>query len=458
MTTTYTRAALSVAAVLAGSIATAEPFKSVGQFDGRIGASGPDRGPIFAGSSAEISGQGFAPGQPVTLRQSGEDLNGGSPFSADAEGNLSATVEIPDDAEPGLYPVVVELGGESPFATTFDLKVARELGDIGADLFEIRSVPVVRNPYQVAVTADAIYVTGAVGRPPVKESTLVKLDRETLEVLAEATPPEAPSREDGSRGGLFAVYGIGVAEEAGQVWVTNTRQDTVAVYDSADLSLIKQFEPGVVGNSRDAVAHGGKVYVSATFEPRVHVFDTGTLEEIKVIDLESVRHGQTFTAASLSVAPEADKLFVSSFRSEEVAVVDLTTDTQIGGFAVDHSVDTIGLAATPDGKRVYTVAQGNDAVSIIDTMTGETLKQVNVGANPLNAAVEPVSGNVFIALREGDSVAVISSEGEILANLDVGSTPNHLVADGSGGIYVVNKSGGEGDPTADRLSHITQAD
>ena len=101
MTTTYTRAALSVAAVLAGSIATAEPFKSVGQFDGRIGASGPDRGPIFAGSSAEISGQGFAPGQPVTLRQSGEDLNGGSPFSADAEGNLSATVEIPDDAEGG---------------------------------------------------------------------------------------------------------------------------------------------------------------------------------------------------------------------------------------------------------------------------------------------------------------------------------------------------------------------
>ena len=195
--------------------------------------------------------------------------------------------------------------------------------------------------------------------------------------------------------------------------------------------------------------------MTATYEPTVHVFDTETLEELAPIELHSARRGQTFASASLSLAPEAGQLFVSSLRSDEVAVIDLATGAQTGGFPVENSVGTIGLAASPDGSRVYTVAQGNDAVTILDTATGEALAQVNVGANPLNAVVEPVSGNVFIALRAGDAVAVISPEGEILANLDIGSTPNHLTQDGQGNVYVVNKSGGEDDPTAHRLTRIT---
>lgn len=448
---------VALAALLAGG-AAADPFAALGGFDGRLGASGPDRGPIVAGGTAQINGNGFAPNQPVMLRQNGEALNGGTAYEADAEGGFSAEITIPEGAAPGLYPVVAELGGAAPYALTFDLKVSRALEPLGTELFEVTSAPAVRNPYQVAVTDQALYVTGAVGRPPVKQSALAKLDPATLEVLAEVSPKAAPARADGSDGGLFAVYGIGVAEDAGQVWVTNTRQNTVAVYDAEDLSLIKQFPPEAVGHPRDAVAHGGKVYVSATFEPYVHVFDTETLEEVAQIELASSRRGQTFASASLALAEEAGKLFVSSLRSEEVAVIDLASDSQSGGFAVEGSVSTIGLAASADGRRVYTVGQGNDMLTILDAESGEKLGAVNVGANPLNVTVEPQSGNVFVALRGAHAVVVVSPEGEILANLDVGSTPNHLTHDGTGHVYVVNKSQGEDDPTGDRLSRITAAD
>lgn len=447
--------ALTTVLALVAGMATAEPFTALGRFDGRFGAAGPDRGPIFAGGEAQIMARGLTPGQEVVLRQGGEALNDGAPYVANEEGALEATLPIPADAVVGLHPVVAELDGDAPYALTFDLKVSKDLGEIGADRYETQSVEIVRNPYQVVTGATGIYVTGAVGRPPVMESELARLDPETLEIVARVTPAEAPAREDGRPGGVFAVYGIGLAEAAGQVWVTNTRQDTVAVYDANDLSLIKQFAPGTVGHPRDAVHHDRKVYVTATFEPTVHVFDTETLEELAPIELHSARRGQTFASASLSLAPEAGQLFVSSLRSDEVAVIDLATSTQTGGFPVENSVGTIGLAASPDGSRVYTVAQGNDAVTILDTATGEALAQVNVGANPLNAVVEPVSGNVFIALRAGDAVAVISPEGEVLANLDIGSTPNHLTQDGQGNVFVVNKSGGEDDPTAHRLTRIT---
>ena len=126
-----------------------------------------------------------------------------------------------------------------------------------------------------------------------------RIEPSDLAIPEPADPPE-PSEAyvDGSDGGVFAVYGIGVDAEAGQVWVTNTRQDTVAVYSTEDLSLIKQFEPGTVAHSRDVVAFGGKAYVTATFEPRVHVFDTETLEELAPIELTSARRGEPSSIAS----------------------------------------------------------------------------------------------------------------------------------------------------------------
>ncbi|MBY6006069.1 ATP-binding protein [Salipiger bermudensis] len=431
--------ALSALVIASAGMAAAEPFSALGSFDGRIGASGPERGPILPGGEAQIMGRGFAPGQPVSLRQNGEAL-AGSPFAADGEGNLAASLTIPGSAQAGVYPVVVELGGEVPFATTFDLKVSKQLGSVNADAYTQTAAQVATRPYQVAVGAEALYVTSAVGRPPVRESELLKLDPETLEILAKAVPEAAPAREDGSDGGLFAVYGVGVAP--GQVWVTNTRQNTVAVYDSADLSLIKQFAPGTVSHPRDAVHHDGKVYVSATFEPTVHVFDTETLEELEPIALSSSRRGQDFTAASLSLAPEAGKLFASSLRSEEVAVIDLASGEEVAVWPVPGSTSTIGLAASPDGSRVYTVAQGNDAVTVLDGASGEVLRQVNVGASPLNAVVDAATGHVYVAVRGGHAIAVLDPEGTLVANLESNATPNHLASDGEGHVFVVDQGTG----------------
>ena len=63
--------------------------------------------------------------------QGGETLEGG-PFSADDAGELAASITIPEGAAPGIYPVVVELGGEAASATILDLKVSTDPGDVNA--------------------------------------------------------------------------------------------------------------------------------------------------------------------------------------------------------------------------------------------------------------------------------------------------------------------------------------
>ena len=69
-----------------------------------------------------------------------------------------------------------------------------------------------------------------------------------------------------THGAVYAVYGVGVDDTHGNVWVTNTRQNSIAVYRQKDLSLVHQFPVDAVPHARDVVVDGtrGKVFASAT--------------------------------------------------------------------------------------------------------------------------------------------------------------------------------------------------
>src|SRR5690606_30172050 len=147
----------------------------------------------------------------------------------------------------------------------------------------------------------------SVGRPPVTRSQLVRVDPATLQVETSVTPENVPDHNDGR---VFAVYGVDVDDEAGTVWATNTREDTVAVYRQSDLSLVKQFEPGLAPHARDVVIvpGQGKAYVTSPTEPLITVFDTAKLEPRGSIELKSGRRGEKFGAMSAALDAKNGKL------------------------------------------------------------------------------------------------------------------------------------------------------
>ncbi|MBE9636798.1 YncE family protein [Salipiger mangrovisoli] len=438
---------------LMASAALSDPFTNLAKgFEGQMVAEGLNRAPITAGGSAEVRGRGFVPGQTVVLRQNGVVLTEGTPITADDKGEFRTEIAIPEGAEPGLYPVVAEIA-EPGYALTVDLKISPVLPDVGA--LDITSQKLVPGLYQVAETPDALYVTSAVGRPPVTESKLLKLDPQSFEILAEITPEEAPDRPDGRDGGVFAVYGVGVEETQGQVWVTNTRQDTVAVYSAEDLSLIKQFEQGAVPHPRDALAHDGKVYVTATFEPTIHVFDAATLEELAPIELSSGKRGETFGTASMHIDEASGTLYVVSLDTDEVATVDLASGEETAVTPLPLSKRTIGVGYDAKTGRIFTAGVNTDNVLIVDAATGETLHDVPVGSGPLNIAFDTENDLAWVAVRGSDSLVAVSPEGEVVAKTQIGSFPNHLIAASDGGVYVVNKSKGQDDATGDHISRVT---
>lgn len=450
--------ALVLAAATGGALAQVA-FDSVDtEYAGRVRAVSATQGqPILPGSDVKVTGQNFKPGQTVTIARGVAPL---AEATADAEGKFEAGFTLPADAVPGMHPLV--LTAASPYhAETVDLKISPDVPLSGADAFALTAGKLVPGLYQAAYSArnDAIFVTSAVGRPPVSQSALLKVDPATLKIVAQATPPAAPARQDGSEGGFYAVYGIAVDDAQDSVWVTNTRQNTVAVYRQSDLSLVKQFEPGVVPHARDVAVDekNGKAYASPVGNPFIPVFDTATNAFLKNIDIASTVRGKQFSPASLRFDAGSGKLYVVSLSTAEVAIIDTATDAVEKVFPVKGALNAIGIAYDGETNRVLVAGQNSDNLLIVDAASGETLKNVAVGAGALNVAFEPVSRRAFVANRDAGTVAVVDLDGNLVANLDLSPLANHVLADGKGDVLAVNKSRNPDDPNGDRIVRISPA-
>lgn len=450
-------------ALLLGACATGPSFEApADDFKGRISV--VDTPAVVPGAEVKIAGQGFAPGQKVQLSYGGVAL--GAAATADAEGKFRTSFVVPANAPTGQHPVVVNATGPTA-AVVHPLKVSPKLPLSGQDKFTLASQKLVQGLYQSAYSAktDRVFVTAAVGRPPVAQSELVKINAQTLAVEARVSPAKAPAQtpppgQQARDPGLYAVYGVAVDDANGTVWVTNTRQNTVSVYRQSDLGLVKQFEPGAVPHARDVVvdAAGGKAYASPVGHPAIKVFDTKTLQPLPEIKIETSvkgRDAKPFSPMSLELDAANGKLYTVSMSTNEAAVIDLRSGRTEKVFVVDGAKGASGVGYDPKTRRLFVASQGSDNVVIADVATGKALHDVKVGAGPLNVAVDSARGLAYVPSRGSDTVTVVSADGKIVGNLPAGSNPNHVAADGKGNVYLINKTRGQNDPVGDRITRIT---
>lgn len=441
---------LGLALLLATGAAGAQVFAQPDtHFTGSIRATASM---VLPGTETGIEGSGFTPGQKVTL-QRGDTVLNPQPYVADGEGKFSGKLMIPADAVAGAQPIVVRAAGPDA-ASVFALQVSREVPLSGQERIQAVSNKLAQGLYQVAYSpaSKAAFVTSAVGRPPVRQSELLKVDPETLQIVARVSPQATP----GTDGNLFAVYGVGVDDANGTVWVTNTRQDTVAVYRQSDLALVKQFPIGAVTHARDVVidAPRNRAYVSATGADFISVFDTRTLQQLDNITIASSKRGETFTPTSLDIDPATGKVYTVSLGVAEAAIIDGASGKVEKVFPLAGARDAIGVAWNPVAKRLLVVSQGSDNLLIVDPVSGKVEHDVYVGAGSLNVSYSPTTRLAYVSNRAAGTVTVVDEAGNIVANLDGGTYPNH-VSKGPGTVmFAVNKSRDADDAKGDRITRM----
>ncbi|MDO4791116.1 MAG: LPXTG cell wall anchor domain-containing protein [Buchananella hordeovulneris] len=311
--------------------------------------------------------------------------------------------------------------------------------------------------YQTAYSAkrNALYVTSAMGRPPAQTTSLLRLNADTLAFEKEVVPaidPTATDREGNPvQGSRYAVYGVAVDDVNGRVWVTNTRQSTAAVYDADTLELVKQFEKGSMGHTRDVIVDSkrGRVYISMAFGTTIASFNAQTMERLEDIKLGETR--DEFAVMSLALDEATGKLLTISGTTPKAAVIDTANNNAVKIVTLPDTVNfASGVAYDGRSGRIYVSSQASGDLTVVEE-DGTKVAVVSTGAEmvdsrgrtvrsgALNVALDSINNLVYVANRNSGTITLHDLDGKLLQTLDSGKLANHVEFDGRGNVYAVNK-------------------
>lgn len=308
---------------------------------------------------------------------------------------------------------------------------------LNTEAYQVTSTTVPNGNYQSAANSKGeVFITASVGRPPIKESTLVKghYDASGKFVIDKQITPAAAA--DGK--GVNGVYGVAVDDANGYVWVSNTRQNTVAVYKQSDLSLVKQYPANAVTHARAIRVIGDSVYVTEAARGKgggIKVFNAKQLDAAPTtIDLPEGAVPMDFDLDSAS-----GRLFTVDLKLNKAYVIDTKNSNQVTSYDLPGANGASGVAYDPANNRLFVASQSSNNAVVLDLGTGKVIADIPTGSQSLGAVYS--NGYVYVGNRTAGTVSVINASSlKVEAILPTGTNPNHLSVNPDGSVNVVDKA------------------
>ena len=147
--------------------------------------------------------------------------------------------------------------------------------------------------------------------------------------------------------------------------------------------------------------------VTAVYVPN---FDS---DDVSVIDITTNTVTNTIPVGNgpftLITSLDATKVYVGNFSEDTVSVIDARTETVINTLTVGASPEF--FAITPNGQKIYVSNAGANSVSVIDVATDTVLTTIPLPVpypkTPLALEVAPNGQRVYVPNQDGASVTVI---------------------------------------------------
>ena len=283
-------------------------------------------------------------------------------------------------------------------------------------------------------------------------SSLARVDADTLQTEAFAELPV--KKNDKGQYGYTSAYGVTVDDVDGTVWVTNTIDNSVAVYDQQTLKLIwtnegvKKDDPNWIEHPRSVLVdhESGKAFVTGRFF--VSAIDLKT-KQVEKIQLEGAPDGGT-RYISMNLFLDGGKLYVPERTGGKLFVVDTKT------FKVEKTIQTQGEDSTVEVRpsdvavdhslnEIYVSSQGvkgvNSGISVYDLTTGEFKKFVKFGTQALALEHDEDRDLVYVTDFGTGKVAVFDGRAdEVIGEVEMnGAAANDVTLLKDGSVLVLDK-------------------
>ena len=306
--------------------------------------------------------------------------------------------------------------------------------------------------FQVAYSkkTNKIWVAGTADRDK-HVSTIARIDANSLKIEAVAELPIIKN----DKGYMYdAAYGITVDDVDGTVWVTNTTDNSVSVYNQETLQQvwttagIAETDPNWIEHPRSVLVdhESGKAFVTGRFF--VSAIDLKT-KQVEKIQLEGAPDGGT-RYISMNLFLDGGKLYVPERTGGKLFVVDTKT------FKVEKTIQTQGEDSTVEVRpsdvavdhslnEIYVSSQGvkgvNSGISVYDLTTGEFKKFVKFGTQALALEHDEDRDLVYVTDFGTGKVAVFDGRAdEVIGEVEMnGAAANDVTLLKDGSVLVLDK-------------------
>jgi hypothetical protein len=262
------------------------------------------------------------------------------------------------------------------------------------------------------------------------------LDTASLAVLATIGTPGVAGSDAAH---LNQPSGVGLDPSAGRIFVADTGNDRVQVFDAKSFAYVATLgTTGAAGTDNvhfdapasafvNAAAH--QLYIADSGNQRVQLFDSGSLAFLGTIGATGVagsNHGELDQPLDAEFNPSANQIMVADSGNGRVELFDAATFAYVatlggGQSPADNSFfgQPVTAAFDPVSNLVLIADAGlDDRVQVFDAMsygyvltlgtTGASGTQTTQFAGPAGIVADPAHKTLFIGDRQNDRIEVFS--------------------------------------------------
>ena len=193
---------------------------------------------------------------------------------------------------------------------------------------------------------------------------------------------------------------------AGEIWVSNEKDDTISVIDDTTFTVIKTLEVGERPRGITFSKDYSVLYLCASDSDTVQMIDPDTGKILH--ELPSGEDPEQFV-----LHPDNKHLYIANEDDAITTVVNVETRQVIA--QIDVGIEPEGMAISPDGKIAITTSETTNMAHWIDTSTQKIFANTLVDQRPRHAEFTPDGSQLWVSAEIGGTISVfkVADQSEI---------------------------------------------
>ena len=188
---------------------------------------------------------------------------------------------------------------------------------------------------------------------------------------------------------------------AGMIFVSNERDNTVTVVDSNSFDIIKTVKTGRRPRGIIPSIDGKEVFVCVGDEHRIDVIDVASLEVTRALDSGP-------DPELLDVDPSGERIYIANEDDAMVTVLNIEGGEMLAEIPV--GVEPEGMRVHPDNHLTVATSEETSMAHFIDNDSLELTANILVDTRPRHAEYTRDGKEVWVSSEIGGTVSVIGIE------------------------------------------------